>query len=166
MTGCGFEKEVSLALREGRWPAAVDPTLRDHVAACAGCSEVVLVSQTLQRARAAASQAAVLPPPGIIFWRAQLRRRSGATERMSRPIVFAESAALLGTVLAFVFALRRFAEYSTWESLTGGIAPQGWTVNLSDLVAALPTWAPPVLLAAVVFFALGGVAIYVLAHSE
>ena len=166
MTSCGFEKEVSLALREGRWPAAVDPALRDHIATCPGCSEVVLVSQALLRARADASQAAILPPPGIIFWRAQLRRRSGATERMTRPIVFAEVAALVVSVVAFVFAVRRFAEHSTWESLTGGIAPSGWTVNLSDIVAALPTWAPLVLLAAVVFFALGGVAIYVLAHNE
>jgi F0F1-type ATP synthase assembly protein I len=167
MTACGFEKEVSIALREGRWPVAVDAALRQHAATCSSCCDVVLVTETLQRARAAGSQAAMLPSPGIIFWRAQLRRRSGAAERMTRPIVFAEVAAFIATLLAFVFATRRFVEFVTWSSLTGGIALPDWKISLSDVVAALPPSTLPLfLIGAVIVFALAGLAVYVLAHNE
>lgn len=166
MKPCGFEKEVSLALRQGRWPAAADPALRQHVDACPSCSDLLLVTETLRHSRALAAQAAVLPPPGILYWRAQLRRRAGAVERMSRPIVFAEGVALAATLLALVLAARRWIDFVDWTSLRDRLPFADSQLRLADVLAALPPWTPPLLIAAAVFFALGGLAVYVLAHNE
>ena len=165
MKSCAFEKEVSLALREGRWPAACDTALRDHVAGCSACSDLVLVTETLQHSRAFTAQAAVLPPAGVVYWRAQLRRRNGAVERMSRPIVFAEVAALAATLFAFAFAAYRWIEFVDWKSLRDSLPFADSQFHLADALAALPA-SSPLLIAALVFFAVGGLAVYVLAHNE
>ena len=36
---CRHEVEVVAAVTDGRWPAAVDVSLRDHVEGCAACAE-------------------------------------------------------------------------------------------------------------------------------
>ena len=162
MTGCSFEKDLSLALHEGCWPAASDPALQAHVAGCASCSDLVLVTTTLQRARIAAVHAPVLPSPGVLWWRAQVRRRNTATERMSRPIVFTEVATLLVTLAALAFATYRFVDWVDWPSLAARFSP----ADLSGF-AAMPAWILPTLaVAAVVFFAAAGFAVYALAHNE
>ncbi len=166
MTGCEFEKEISLALREGRWPAAAGPALCQHVAGCSSCSDLVLVTEALQNSRAVAARAAELPPPGILYWRAQLRRRSGAVERMSRPIVFAEVVTLLATLLALAFAASRLTEFFNLTSLLDRLSLADVQLHLSNALAALPAWAPLLLIGALIFFALGGFAVYVLAHND
>jgi len=165
MTGCAFEKDLSLALHEGRWPAACDPALQAHVAACASCSDLALVTTTLQRARAAASQAPALPPPGVLWWRAQVRRRNTAAERMSRPIVFTEVVALAATLVALALASYRFFDWIDWTSLSGRFVAANFDITAA--VATMPTWMLPTLaIAAVVFFAAAGFAVYSLAHNE
>lgn len=164
MKPCAFEKEVTAAVREGRWPAAADPALREHVAGCAACADLLLVTETLQASRSAMSRAAVLPAPGILYWRAQLRRRSGAVERMARPIVFAEVIAFAAAIAAFAFAAYRWIDFVDWSSAADHLPFS--SLHLADVLAALPAWTPLLLIAAMVLFALGGVAVYVLAHNE
>jgi hypothetical protein len=164
MSACGFEKEVSLALREGRWPAAADAALRQHVAGCSSCSDLVLVTETLQHSRAFTAQAAVLPHPGALYWRAQLRRRSGAVERMSRPIVFAEVATFAATLFALALAAHRWIDFVDWTSLRDRLPYAD--LHLADALSALPASIPLLSIAALVLFAVGGLAIYVLAHNE
>ena len=36
---CRHEADLVAAVTSGRWPAAVDPSLRDHVDGCAVCAE-------------------------------------------------------------------------------------------------------------------------------
>jgi hypothetical protein len=170
MSACGFEKDLSLALREGRWPAAADPSLREHVAGCRNCSDLVLVTQTLQLSRATMSQVPVLPAPGIIFWRAQLRRRTTAAERMTRPILFTEMLAFAATLAAFLFVVRQAIRYVDWRSLGDSVASGDWHSNFSftamtqSLAAvSVPLWLP---IGGLLLFALGGLAVYVLAHNE
>jgi hypothetical protein len=165
MTGCAFEKDLSLALHEGRWPAACDSALQAHVTTCASCSDLVLVTTTLQHARAAATQVPALPSPGVLWWRAQVRRRNAANERMSRPIVFTEVVTLLATLAALGFAIFRFVDWMDWTSLSARLLPADF--HSSAIVAAMPTWMPPMLaVAAIVFFAAAGFAVYTLAHNE
>jgi hypothetical protein len=165
MKSCAFEKEVSLALREGRWPTACDAALHDHIVGCSSCSDLVLVTDTLQHSRAYISQAALLPPPGVLYWRAQIRRRNGAVERMSRPIVFAEVATLAAALFAFALAVYRWIDFVDWTSLRDHLPFADSRFHLADALAALPS-STPLLIAALVFFVLGGLAVYVLAHSE
>jgi hypothetical protein len=97
---CPNEKEVRELIARGQWPAACPEELRAHVATCRSCSDLVLVSESFKRARAV-SLAAVQPvPPAILMWRAQLRRRNAAVERISRPLLGAQIFAFLIALLA------------------------------------------------------------------
>ena len=61
---CPREKEVADLLHRGHWPQACPADLRAHVDACRSCSELVLVTQAFQSARANADwPRAVLSPP-------------------------------------------------------------------------------------------------------
>jgi len=104
---CSSEKELQETLRQGRWPHACDPDLRAHVAGCRDCQELVLVSQTLQKAKSNDEQFARLPlarvsgSPGLLWWRGQLRRRSEAIQSVTEPLALAEKAGLLELFAAF-----------------------------------------------------------------
>jgi len=91
---CSREKEVAELLERGGWPQACAPDLRAHVSGCRSCGDLVLVTETFQRARAGAAGAARLASPEAIWWRAQLRRRNAAVERVGKPILGAQIFAL------------------------------------------------------------------------
>ncbi len=91
---CPRQAEVNELLAHGHWPNACPAELRAHLAECRSCAELLLVTQAFQRSRATAVAQAELPAPGYLWWRAQLRRRNAALERVAKPI--------LG---AYVFAL-------------------------------------------------------------
>ncbi len=97
---CKREKEVAEALRAGHWPGASPEELRAHVAACNACSQRVVLAQAFRRERAAASAQPRLESPGVLWWRAQLRRRNAAIERISRPILGAQVFAVAVAVIA------------------------------------------------------------------
>lgn len=119
---CPQEREILATLQEGRWPHACDPALRAHVQMCRHCADVVLVAEALGQARTAAAQAANLPAPGVLWWRAQLRRRQGALDRAATPVAFVEKLALVVTVLAALGLV-------VWQrSQTAG-----WLLWLADL---------------------------------
>lgn len=99
---CPQQERVTAAVQAGQWPEACDPELRAHVQNCETCSDVVLVAQTLRQARHVAIQALRLPSPGLLWWRAQIRWRNAAIERVTRPIAVAEKAAALMILLATV----------------------------------------------------------------
>lgn len=98
---CSSENEVEATLRRGHWPQACDPGLRAHVEGCRDCQELVLVTQTLQKAKSNGEQLALLHSPGLLWWRAQLRRRSEAIHRITEPPALAGKAGLLGLLAAF-----------------------------------------------------------------
>ncbi len=58
---CELEGEVFAAVAEGRWPEGLDPALREHIASCAICSDVVGVAVPMQGERLALRAAAVVP---------------------------------------------------------------------------------------------------------
>jgi hypothetical protein len=94
LSPCSHEKEVAALLARGGWPDACEPELRAHVSACRACGDLVLVTETFQRARADAAGAANLGSPGALWWRAQLRRRNAAVKRVGRPLLGAQIFAL------------------------------------------------------------------------
>ncbi|MGA2650681.1 MAG: hypothetical protein ABSF28_09165 [Terracidiphilus sp.] len=91
---CVHEKELTGLLALGHYPHACPPELRDHVSACRSCSELALVTRAFQTARAQTAAAANLASPGLLWWRAQLRRRNEAVERVGKPILGANIFAL------------------------------------------------------------------------
>ena len=105
---CPHEQEVAELLRLGQWPDAVPAELRDHAAACRTCSDLVLVTQTFQLARASAAIATPIQSAGALWWRAQLRNRNAAIERISKPIIGAQ-------IFAFIVSVAVAAGVLAWQ---------------------------------------------------
>jgi len=90
LSPCAHEKEIVRQLALGHWPQAVPTELLLHAATCRACGDLVLVTQSLRVARANTLAAARPAAPGTLWWRAQLRRRSLAVERIGKPILGAQ----------------------------------------------------------------------------
>ena len=124
--GCTREKEVAELLLRGHWPDACSSELRAHVAGCRACQDLVLVKQAFRADRLTAAGAARLESPGVLWWRAQLRRRNAAIERISRPILGAQ---IFAVVLSLAAAIVYIALQARHEL--------GWLAWLGQLPRAL-----------------------------
>jgi hypothetical protein len=123
---CGREKEVAEMLARGHWPEAASGELRSHVQGCRGCRDLVLVKQAFRAERTAAAAAARLEPPGVLWWRAQLRRRNAALARIGKPILGAQIFSVAVTLAAAIF-------YLAWQARRG----YGWPAWLQQFPRAL-----------------------------
>ncbi|HUB28737.1 MAG TPA: hypothetical protein VL967_03530 [Terracidiphilus sp.] len=134
--GCTREPELQALLERGQWPQASPAELRAHVAGCRACSDLVAVKQAMEEARAAAMAAPQLPTASALWWRAQLRRRNAAVERVGRPILGAEIFALAMMVAVALGGL-------AWELRRGVHAvtlnPSTWIGTL-HLESLWPSW--------------------------
>ncbi len=120
---CSYDKELTQVLKDGHWPEGCGPELRAHVDACNNCSDLVLVTQTFQLARSE-SQQSPYGSPSLVWWRAQLRRRYAATERVSRPITIAQTFAWIVTVLVgIVFVASQYRQGLHWASWWSELVP-------------------------------------------
>jgi hypothetical protein len=167
---CSREKEVAELLERGGWPQACAPDLRAHVSGCRSCGDLVLVTETFQRARAGAAGAARLASPEAIWWRAQLRRRNAAVERVGKPILGAQIFALainLFIVLGLLaWQARQGLGWLTWlEQL-----PQAGTLHLERMWSSAllnPGWSLTVLIPAAATLALlSGVVVYLASEKQ
>ncbi len=138
---CPREKEVKELVERGQWPvaSATAQELRAHVDRCRSCGELVLVTAAFQHARAQAVGEARLGSPGVLWWRAQLRRRNAAMERIGRPILGAQIFALaINLLLAVGFVAwqaRHGLAWFTWHFWNGWFArlPQAAALHLDSL---------------------------------
>ena len=166
LTSCPCETELRELLAHGQWPAAATPELRTHIEGCRSCADLVLVANAFQKARAGTMAAAKPVAPGVLLWRAQLRRRNAAIERLTRPLLGAHIFALVFTLVAgvgfVVFETLRTDAWRTWLQQLPQSAALHWDELLS--AAALNsawTWmmlGPALLLA--------GVAVYMVADRQ
>jgi hypothetical protein len=176
LRGCAREKEVSELVERGQWPQASAPELRDHVCLCRACADLALVASALQAARAETIAAAQAGEPkrgsaGALWWRAQLRRRRAAVERMERPLVSAQIFALLMSLLAAVgFAGFEARHGVAWLNWLQGL-PQEATTQLTDQIANLSfsggtgsAWTWLLLAAAATLALVGGVIVYLISE--
>jgi len=111
---CERENEMLTVLRSGGWPAAADAELRTHVAGCASCSEVMRVKAGLMQMRAETMSAAPLETAGVLWWKAQVRRRYAAQRRLEKPVRGAQVFALLVGLAAGLGLLASQAENGGW----------------------------------------------------
>lgn len=94
LAACKYEAETAELLARGAWPQAASPELHAHVSACRSCGDLIAVTTMFAQARKAAVAAAPAGSPGLLWWRAQLRRRNAAMERLNRPFLRAQMFAL------------------------------------------------------------------------
>jgi hypothetical protein len=167
---CSREKEVAELLRRGQWPSACPPELRAHLSACRSCSDLALVTEAFQHARSEAAGATRITTPGALWWRAQLRRRNAAVERIGKPILGAQIFALainLFIVVAFLaYQARHGLSWLSWlEQL-----PQAYSLHLDNLSQSAllnPGWSLMVLIPAAATLALlGGVVVYLASERQ
>jgi len=133
---CSHEKEVAELLGRGHYPQVCTPELRDHIGSCRSCADLVLVTRAFQAARAQTAAAVNLPSPGLLWWRAQLRRRNAAVERIGKPILGAQIFALS---VCIVFAIGFLATQAThglrWLSWLEGTSfgGFGWPLQMPQV---------------------------------
>ena len=114
---CSYEADIVQALRNGHWPEACTRELRAHVAACTGCRDLVLVGEAFQQAKEEAAREIPSGSPGLLWWRAQLRRRNAAAQKITRPITIAQTFALTLTLLVGgIFAAWQYDHGLRWEA--------------------------------------------------
>ncbi len=166
---CPRQSEVQQLLASGHWPHACPADLRAHLADCRSCADLLLVTQAFQQSRAIAAAEVKLPAPGAIWWRAQLRRRNAAVERVGKPIVgayvFALTITLVVAAVATITQARHGLRWFDWLGQAQGAAidrqtfnpltllNSGW--NLSALIPILATLA-----------LLGAVAVYLATERQ
>jgi hypothetical protein len=143
---CPHEPEIRRLFELGHWAQSCPPELRAHAASCRVCGDLILVSQTFRSARAASLSAPQLPPAGVLWWRAQLRRRNAAVERINKPIFGAQVFALGITLVVALWLIGWQARESwVWLSSTragfnsgfkSGLASGFWA-GFGDWVASI-----------------------------
>ena len=91
---CENEVRILEALGQGVAPGAFEEPLRQHVADCASCAEMISVYELFQSDSKQLCAAAPVPEVGRVWWRATLAARQAAANRALRPILIAERIAL------------------------------------------------------------------------
>jgi hypothetical protein len=172
MKPCPREAEAQAVLRQGHWPDACDQELRRHVASCDRCSSRLLVLETFQEARNESMQVARLGHPGLLWWRAQLRRRNEALERVSKPAVTGQLFVLCISILTAVVLLgsqiRKGVDWSSWLPdwlpTSSALSPSD---TLSLFATANPDWGLILLLTGFgTAILLGAVVVYLAADKS
>ena len=166
LSGCPRENEVKELVERGQWPAATSPELEAHLRACRACSDLALVTGAFQRARLEAVGPRNAGAPELLWWRAQLRRREAAMERIGRPILGAQ-------IFALVVNLAVVAGFVAWEATHGAdwlgwFGAHGQSGGIGTLVAAaFSGWGLMVTVPALATLALlGGAAVYLAAERQ
>ena len=170
LSPCPHEKEVNALLAQGGWPNACAPELLAHVSACRACDDLVRVTQVFQRARADAVSAAPVSSPGALWWRAQLRQRNAAVQRVGRPLlgaqIFALSTCLLIAIAYVVSLVRSGLSWTNWL----GELPQPRSLYLETLwpsILSRSGWSFVALISMIATLVLlGGVALYLASEKR
>jgi len=97
---CPRESDVTDAVFTRRWPARVDAELRDHVATCGVCRDLVAVVSAFEDECEQSRETARVPDAASVWWRSQLRAREDAARVAGRPITMAQVVAIAATFAA------------------------------------------------------------------
>ena len=138
---CTYEEELTKALKSGHWPEGCTPEMRTHVAGCASCGDLVLVTQVFQRAKQESLQETLPGASNLLWWRAQLRQRNAVVKRVGRPITIAQIFAFSVTLLvAVVFVASQYKQGLRWAEWLPELTPAhalhflsgiaGWNITL------------------------------------
>jgi predicted anti-sigma-YlaC factor YlaD len=168
VNGCPREKEVRELVERGQWPAAIAPELNAHLRECRACADLALVTDVFQQARANAAGPRNVAAPGLLWWKAQLRRREEAMERIGRPILSAQIFALVLNLMVVIglvaWEAAHGVDWLSWFVTTG----QAGEAGIGSLLAgALSGWGLLVVIPAMAIVALlCGAAVYLAAAEH
>jgi hypothetical protein len=147
---CSREQDVIDALSSGRWPERVAADLKQHVASCQICEDMIAVMGPILADRDSFSNDARIPSSAVMWWRAQMRVRQEAAREVARPITIAQ---IVGAVCAIAVAATLAASFSPvlreWVyGIAGNFTADGARMSLQ--VALLSHgWLMPVVIACV-----------------
>lgn len=116
---CFREPDVVEAVRSGEWPARCEPALREHVASCEVCAEVVAVALAF-RDDSAAADVPHLATAAHVWWRAGIRARQEAAQTAERPMTIVE-----GVAAASGVGLATAAIAIGWSAVSPGLEDLG-----------------------------------------
>jgi len=140
LRACPREKEVGELVERGQWPQAASAEISEHVQSCRACADLVLVATAFQSARAETVAVAKVGSAGALWWRAQLRRRRAAVERIEKPFISAQIFALAVSMLAALgFAGFEARHGVAWLDWLEGI-PQAATTQMADFSSSGWMW--------------------------
>ncbi len=162
LRSCPREKDLAALLGRGHWPQAASEDLRAHVAACRSCQDLALVQSALRSDRALQSAQPRLEPAGVLWWRAQLRRRNAALQQIGRPLlgahIFAVGVTLVAATLLLLSQWKQSASSLSW--LTGLPRSLHLELLLPDALQKSQTAAWLVVSTALMLTVAGGVLLY------
>jgi hypothetical protein len=156
---CTCEKDIRELVESGQWPLAAPADLKSHAASCRTCADLVLVATAFQRARATTIAAAKPASAGAIWWRAQLRSRQQAFQRIQRPLIGAQVFALVAVLLPIIGFVA--FEARSWISSLGRLS-QSAQLHAGDLSSSSTSGSGLifVVVAAAMFALVAGLAVY------
>jgi hypothetical protein len=118
---CARERDVLDAIATNRWPGRAEDELRQHVALCSICADLVEVVRPLLDEAEQASEEVRVPPANVVWWRAQIRARNESARAASRPLTIAHGAAAVTALAAAVGLV-----------VTGWARLDGWRQSLQS----------------------------------
>ena len=125
---CPREQDVINAIVSGRWPDRCDESLCTHVAECEVCKELVEVASVLRVDHDGLRDEMSLPSAGQVWWRAAIRARLEASQRVAQPMSW-----IFGISLACAAGLAIAAVQLLWSPVQvalGSPSPDAWAAWL------------------------------------
>lgn len=115
MTQCSLELEVVTAARTGCWTTE----LRTHWATCQACAEAALIAEVMR-----CEPELEIPAAGLVYFKAELRRRQELMDRALSPVKWAErvvvAAGLLVSAGGLAWSVLASA-YLGWTAIAGTV---------------------------------------------
>ena len=137
---CEREADVVRSLRMESFPAE----LRDHIAKCVVCIEARRAARVILEGAARLRVEDQVPAAGLVWSRAQARRREIGLKRAARPLMVMRVLSVAYVVLGSAWALRLFWRsismelVSGWDAFGGGAVGLGTAMTL--VAVAMGAW--------------------------
>ena len=128
-TSCPREDEVLELVAVERWASHADADLRAHAEGCSVCRDLVVAASAIVEWRETSPAEVRVPDAAVIWYRAQMRARTDAAHRATRPLVAAQ---VIGAACIAMVLLR-------WSTGAGSGWLTAWWGWLSGLVPAMPS---------------------------
>jgi hypothetical protein len=132
-TWCERESDVVEAMRRG----CFSDELRGHVGSCSICAETQPVAQMLLQSASLLGGEDAAPGAGVVWQRAQARKREIALKRAARPLIFMRAMSVVYLVLVAAWVLHSFWRSGSMERISGWRGLQDETAWVGVAIAAL-----------------------------